>query len=152
MENTLGLEILYMAIHQEIQANEFYTKMASRVESKKGRKMLLKLAEEENSHRDSLSKRFLTLFGKPFTPDPDPLGNENLKNFEEAVFTRTSQLEAVSIGIGMEKEAAAFYSAMMDETDVAADLKLVKKLYKFELGHVNKLQNLYARLEKKGAW
>ena len=52
------VNILIMAIDAETKAYEHYRKMADETDNPKGKKMFLKLADEETSHRRILSDEF----------------------------------------------------------------------------------------------
>ena len=54
---SLKMDIMKKAIQSEIMAKDFFSKVSSKIKNKKGRRRMLKLSREEESHRNILEKR-----------------------------------------------------------------------------------------------
>ena len=56
-ETSMNEEILTHAIHSEIHARDLYCKLSDRLEYQTAKSRMLQLSEEEDYHREILSKR-----------------------------------------------------------------------------------------------
>ena len=151
-EGSIKEDILSKAIHMEIQARNFYREVSEKIKNKKGRTQMLNLSDGEQEHRDILCERFKALFGRNFAQDPDYPQDARLAASKSAVHDQASALEVVSIGIATEKISIDLYRGLIDEVSEAEDIKLLKKLVKFEEKHKQRLQKIYGRLQKHNYW
>jgi rubrerythrin len=143
-------DILTRAIHREIQTRDFYREVSDGIKNKQGRRQMSKLSGDEDRHRAILSSRFKALFGRDFVPDPHFPASPGLDSPRNAVYDQAKALEVVSIGITFENDSIDLYAGLIDKVTDPADIKLLKKLVKFEQGHRQKLQDIYERLHTEG--
>ena len=151
-DGTLSEDILNQAIYLEIHTRDFYREIAAKIENKKGNSQMLKLANQEDFHRDILEARFKKLFEREFVQDPEYPKDPKIASVKSAVFDQSSAKEVISIGITGENNAIQLYRKQIDTVTDAEDISLLKKLVKFEEQHKKTLQKIYARLEKKFSW
>jgi rubrerythrin len=145
-------EILTKAIHKEIQIRDFYRDVSGKIDNKKGRKQMLALSNGEDEHRDILSSRYKALFGKNFVPDPGFPADSSLDARKTTVYDQATAVDVVSIGITSENNAISLYRGLIDEVSDDEDIKILKKLIKFEEKHKKRLQRMYTRLQKFNYW
>jgi len=145
---SLKADIMKKAIQSEIKAKDFYSKVSSKIKNKKGRRRMLTLSKEESSHRNILERRYKKLFGEDFVLDPAIQVSEIFRWKEEEISSQATALEVVSIGIQGENDSIQFYKKQFENVNDAEDLKILKKLIKFEESHKIRLQKMYGRLSK----
>ena len=145
---SLKVDIMKKAIQSEIMAKDFFSKVSSKIKNKKGRRRMLKLSREEESHRNILEKRYIILYGEEFTPDPAIQVGEIFRWKEADIPDIATALEVVSIGIQGENDAIQFYKKQLENVNDAEDIKILEKLIKFEESHKIKLQRMYGRISK----
>ncbi len=144
-------EILAKAIQKEIRARDFYGRVSEKVSKQKVKKMVAKIAKEEEGHISLLSRRFSKLFSREYKPvamEMDP----KLKVAEADAYTVDTALEIVSVAIGMENEAIEFYSEQAERTEDKEEIAMLVKLVKFERGHKKKFQSQFERLQSGFSW
>ena len=144
-------EILTKAIQSEVQARDYYNRVAEKVARPKVKKTISKMARDEEGHISTLSRRYRSQFNKDYSPvevEPDP----KLKIAEEDAYTVDTALQIISIAIGLEEEAIEFYSEQHDRSDDEEEKKMLKRLFKFEQGHKKKFQKQLDRLNKGFTW
>ena len=151
-DGTLSEDIMVQAIHLEIHTRDFYREAAAMIENKKGNSLMLKLANEEDFHRDILTARFKKLLEKDFIEDPNYPRDPKIRSVESAVFDQATAKEVVSIGISGENLSIKLYRTQIDTVTDPEDTKILKNLVKFEEKHKSKLQKIYRRLEKRNFW
>ncbi|MCX5973476.1 MAG: ferritin family protein, partial [Coprothermobacterota bacterium] len=116
--------------------------IATRIASKDGKRSFLELAHEEEKHRQTLSEWFLRETGKSYEVDPTEV--RPLFHFpEEAVLSQSTALEALSVGIQMERDSVEFYTSFRLQVEDEAGKSLLAGLIAFEEGHFLKLQREY---------
>lgn len=144
-------DILASAIDKEAASRDFYSRVSEKITAKNPKKLLAKMAKDEEAHISILSRRFSRLFNKDHEPAPGELSDKH-KIAESQVYDMDTQLEIASLGISMENESILFYAEQFSKTDDPEEKKMLKRLAQFETGHKKKLQHQYERLKKGHTW
>ena len=152
MQRVLGEEILRKAIHGEIQAMEFYSKVSKIIINKKSKSLMQNLANEEEKHKNILQKRYNFLYKKDFEEIPDFIFDKNLNTKNLGLNSKSDALQILSSAIEAETHAVEFYSELLNQTDSHEDIELLKSLIKFEETHKIKLQDEYKSMNKNFTW
>lgn len=149
------------ATRMEIQGRSFYEHIAGITKSEHGKEVFRKLAEDETGHIEK--------FGEIFT---SVLGSEEWKSYidKEEVEKRTvldelkarvekrgkeekaTDLEALRIGLELEREAIDYYTKQVDTTDDAVVKDLFSKIISEERFHYDLLQAQYDSITGSGFW
>jgi len=80
-------------------------------------------------------------------------GAEDPNSLGAHVFTdQASAMEVVSFAIGLEDKAARYYLDQLKNVDDPRDVRLLKRLVRFEARHKDRLQAEYARLNSSFYW
>lgn len=144
-------ELLEMAIYQEISTRNFYSQIAERIQDKSGKKKFLELSQEEENHQNILNGWYERKFGQKFIPDPQAL--KPVFEFpQEAVFSQSTALEAVSVGIQLERDSANFYSSWKEKEEGEEARDLLQKLIDFENSHFLRLKEEYQAISQNFYW
>lgn len=153
-------DILEVALEREKKGHDFYQKAARATDSEKARHMFEWLVSIEQTHIDKLSTQLeaLAKLGKlaPMVlASPTRVKGKDLPPVPEArgdVKPDSGELDALSIGINAEKEAAAYYSkAARDATDPQARA-LLDHLAADEQEHLAVLEEEYNWLKRSGEY
>lgn len=144
-------ELLEMAINQEISTRDFYNQISERIQNKAGKKKFLELAQEEENHRNALNGWYERKFGHPFEPDPQSV-KPAFQFSGENVFSQSTALEALSVGIQLERDSANFYSSWRDKEEDEEIRDLLQKLVEFENNHFLRLKEEYQAVSKDFYW
>jgi rubrerythrin len=155
---SLSEETLRRAIRIEIRARDFYSVLSAQIQDRRGRGRMRALSRSEEHHKELLMRRFRSLLGKDYSPvmDQDGItdaGGEDPNILGEHVFTdQASALEVVSFAIGLEDRAAHYYLDQLENVDDPRDVRLLKRLFRFETRHKEGLQAEYSRLNSSFYW
>lgn len=152
-----GSEIVELGIQIEINGRDFYNTLAGKSKNQKAADVFKYLTAEEEKH----IKVFQDILSKTEKYEPSGLGADEYFAYmnalaSEYVFTRKdkgteiaktikSDLEAVNMGIGFEKDSIIFYEGMK-KTVPQYDIKIIDELIKQEQGHLRQLSDLKASL------
>lgn len=147
------------AIILEINGRKFFNHAAEVTNHPKGKKMFLHLAEEEVKHLETFSKMFNEILGgsdwkKELIPD-DVSGDaplveklkENMK-LEE----RKGEVEALRIGMELERNAITFFQDAAAATDDPVAKKIFLEISEEEKFHFDLLQAQYDSVAGTGFW
>ena len=155
---SLSEEILCGAIQTEIRAQDFYSRLADQIQNRRGHRKMNALSRNEEHHKKMLEKRFRSLLGREYNPSTDQdkttdEGAEGPNGLAEHVFTdQASAMQVVSFAIGLEDRAARYYTEQLKKVDDPRDVRLLKRLVRFETRHKDRLQAEYARLNSSFYW
>lgn len=136
-------------IGQEIQAGNFYRLVAEKISNPKSAKLILKIAGEEDEHRDILSNKYKLISGNRFQPAKDLADLPEYDYGSLEFLDNVSALELTSFAITAEKRIIEQYKILEKDAVSDEDRKLAKKLKKFERKHIRKLQGQYLKLQKR---
>lgn len=154
-----GYEIIKIAIEEEKDAIEFYKKMREKAFSPGAKEVFQRLFDEEEKHLIVLKNCLLPAFEK---------GNIELKDEElvaaylkrlnrSGIFPEeeklnkiaeelTTDVEAIYIGIEIEKKSVVFYEKAYEATPESEGKEVLKKIIAEEKGHLDMLRKLQANI------
>ena len=141
--------ILRELINQEIQAGNFYKFIAEKINNEKSKRLILKIASDEDSHRESIANKYKLITGNRFEPARDLPELPEFDYGDLSFLDNAKAMELTSFAISAEKSLVEQYRVLSDAAPTLEDQKLAKKLVKFEQGHIKKLQAQYRFLEKR---
>lgn len=152
-----GLEL---AIENEVAGYEFYTEAAEATADPTGQKMFRTLARDEEVHWQTLEAERKSLLEKGLwqshlTGRPIPTVEERPvfpKTVEGQVTASTHELEALKVGIEMERKSQELYRRLAEETDDPDGKALYRYLIEFEVAHQLILEAEYDHLTRSGFW
>ena len=142
-----AIEVLGLAIAQEVQAHKRYKLFAQRVNNPLVKEKFISLANEEKAHREMLYKMLQKYSGEEKPPLP-----KNAPRLNEDEELNLSLPEILELAIKKEQEAQQFY---MEAADIAKDptgKHLLQYLSKFEEGHERALKAEYDSVAKYPRW
>ena len=143
METNELKKILDLGVKREIKAYEFYRDVAAKMKDETVVKVFKQLAGEELQHRETLEK----LEASPTTAVQfkAPPVDYKLAEQTEAPDPTTDMKPADAIALAMKKEqeAVEFYRKLSAGTDNAEVKGVFDNLANMELGHKNRLENVF---------
>ena len=146
---SVGEEFLSQAIHNEIAARDIYESIAEKIDVPAGKRVMVIMSREEESHRKILTKRLVALTGGEFEFDESLDTGPDFAFMEKSTFGRTDAVEALSLCLGAEIDAIRFYSHELQNATESPDVKMLKSLIKFEKRHKKRLENELRKLRAK---
>lgn len=153
-------KILEVALEREKKGLEFYQNAARATESEKAKQMFEWLASVEQTHIDKLSTQIeaITTTGRLARmshPAPTRVRSVDLPPAPQAkgdVKADAGELDALSLGIGAEKDAAAYYSKAANEATDPEAMALLSHLAADEQVHPIVLEEEYNWLKRSGEY
>ncbi len=147
------------AIILEINGRKFFNHAADVTHHPKGKKMFLHLAQEEVKHLDRFSKMFNEILGgsdwkKDLIPN-DVSGDAPLvEKLRESMKLeeRKGEIEALRIGMELERSAITFFQEAADATDDPVAKKIFLEIGEEEKFHFDLLQAQYDSVTGTGFW
>lgn len=142
-----SVEILGLAVAQEVAAYKRYKLFASRVKNSLVKQKFLSLANEEQAHREMLYQMLQNQTGeeKPALPKKAPRYNE------EEDLNRPLH-EIIQLAIKKEQEAQEFYREASKVATDPTGKRVLEYLADFERGHERVLQEEYDAVAKYPEW
>ncbi len=126
MEN--DARVLGTALELERKGFTFYSEAAKKTENETGKKMFSQLAKEEEEHIGKLRK----MFGNSYPQN----NHTEIPLFDAEVSEYSGEIDAIKIGIDMEKKSIEFYKNW-----AKGNLKLLfNELIEFEKEHLELLE------------
>jgi rubrerythrin len=147
------------AIILEINGRKFFNHAAGVTNHPKGKKMFLHLAEEEVKHLEAFTKMFNEILGvsdwkKELIPD-DVSGEAPLvEKLKESMKLedRKGEVEALRIGMELERDAITFFQEAAAATDDPVAKKIFLEISEEEKFHFDLLQAQYDSVTGSGFW
>ncbi len=156
MQARTALDAIKTAILAEMQGLELYRSAAERTKDPEAKKMFEMLAREESEHNAMLRQQFQSLVNDskwlpPPQVDPDDgfAGLVADEAWRKSLEFGNMELSVVSIGVGLETRAIAFYQKAADMTEDPEGKKVFEWLVSWERGHLKWLQWLEDDLKTK---
>lgn len=153
---------LQIAIQMEIDGQEFYLKAAKESRNDLGRKLLERLAAEEDIHRQKFEQIYETIRNKKGWPvvSFQPDGGRTLRTvFAHALEeggarfkARASELAAVKTAREMEAKTYDFYQSQSKKATYAAERNYYETLAGEEQEHSLILADYYEYLQNPAGW
>lgn len=161
-EQNKTLAALQMAIQMEIDGKEFYLKASGDSSNDLGRKLLQKLAAEEDIHQQKFREIYQAIQSKNTWPTTDfqPQGGKELRTvFAQAaeqmgrdIKAAESELEAVQTAIGMENKTYDYYQQQGSQASYPAEQEFYQTLAGEEKGHSLFLLDYFEFLKNPAGW
>ncbi len=155
------VSIVKEAIKLEINGRAFFEHAASRTNNELGKKMFNKLADDEIRHLKTFGDIFLStvsaqewksLVEQEETKQSD-LIEQLKKRMQDAGKNKSaSELEAISIGMELERRAIEFFDQAANEISDQTLKQTLKKISDEEKFHYDMLQAQYDNVTNSGFW
>ncbi|MFC2067717.1 ferritin family protein [Chloroflexota bacterium] len=156
------LEALQTSIQMEIDGKAFYLKASHESNNIAGKKLLARLSDEEDTHRQKFEKIYIGLQDKNAWPATDyqPDGGKRLRTILTEVIessstntgTSITELDAVQTAIDMETKTYDFYSRQTRGATYNAEREFYQALAAEEREHHLILTDYYEYLKDPAAW
>ena len=147
--------ILVMGAGKERAARDFYLQASRHTKHALGQKMFKRLSDEETKH-EQLLQSWANQGVCPVDVTFPPLDKEALKRGRakkaEAIEPDTTDLEAIELAQGMEREAIAFYQDAAAKAADDASRNLFVRLKAEEDKHLALLTDLYDYMVNPNLW
>lgn len=145
-----------MAVKMETDAVEFYTRCAEKTSHPFGKKMFLSIAEDERYH---IACALQVLDGKAMaasatSPKQDikSVYAQSKDALMQRVAATSDELDALKIGMKMEKEGVEFYKKAAAEAQTPAEKAFFECLAKDEAEHYEIFSETFSFLSDTGNW
>lgn len=155
------LNVMREAIKLEINGRRFFEHAAEITHNALGKKMFKKLAHDEIAHLKTFGSIFASLVGK----DNWEQSVEEEKHAESGLIEelktrvakqekqeRASELEAIRIGMELERKAIDFFTKSGQETEDTKHKDIFNKIADEERLHYDLLQAQYDSVTNSGFW
>lgn len=155
------VEVIKGAIALEINGRSFFEHAAETTRNNLGKKMFNKLAQDEVAHLHTFSQLFSTILGgddwKKFVAqqekDKSPLIEELKQRLDsKAKEERAGDMEAIRIGMELERKAIDFFENSARETADAKAKEIFERIADEERTHYDLLQAQSDSLSNTGHW
>lgn len=161
-EQDITLGALRAAIQMEIDGQEYYLKAGKASRNELGKKLLERLAVEEDGHRlvfEGIYKNISAKKGWPekvFTADGGrglrTVFAEALEAMDRDVQVIGTELDAIETGMAMENKTYDFYKRRGGEAAYDAEKQFYEELAMQEEEHYRVLLDYYEFLKNPAAW
>ncbi len=142
-----SIEVIGLAIAQEVEAYKRYQLMALQVKNPLVREKFSSLAREEKAHREMLYNLLKRYTGEEKPPLPKKAPRKN-GSFDLKVPMAEIILEAIE----KERQAVKFYKDAANKSDDPTGKRILLYLALFEEGHERSLQIEYDSVAKYPQW
>jgi len=156
------LQALETAIRMELDGKQFYLKASEASSNELGRKLLRKLASEEDNHRQKFEEIYQAVQNKMGWPETDfrPDGGKRLrtvfatasKEIGSKLKAPANELEAIQTAMGMENKTLDFYKSQSEKATSDTEREYYEKLASEEREHHLILLDYYEYLKDPAAW
>ena len=161
VEHDKTLNALKIAIQMEIDGKEYYLKASQASSNELGKKLLEKLADEEDIHRQVFENIYKNISNKKGWPDNEiHAGGKGLKTlFTEAIEQMDAdvkplpaEIDAVQTAMGMENKTYDFYKGQSKRARYDAEKQFYEALAVQEEVHHKILLDYYEFLKDPAAY
>jgi rubrerythrin len=155
------IEVIKESIKLELDGQSFFEHVADATHNELGKKMFMKLANDEAQHLKVFSDIFSKMVGeewKKYVGDIKSKGKAPMievlaKRVESAGKEgRASELEAISIAMDLERNAIEFFSSAANKTTDTHARDVFNKIADEERLHFDLLQAQHDYLTNSGYW
>ena len=161
-EHNRTLKALEAAIQMEIDGKEFYLKASKASNNELGKKLLAKLADEEDVHRQVFEGIYKKISSDKKWPDQGlhsdgvsglkTLFSTAIDKMERDVKSMPEEIDAVKTAMEMENKTYDFYNEQLAKARYDAEKKFFKELSAQEKEHHRVLLDYYEFLKDPAAW
>lgn len=154
-------EVIKESIELELNGKAFFDHVADATHNELGKKMFQKLASDEAQHLKVFSDMFTKSVGEDWKKhvdtskprDESPMIVALAKRVENAAKAgRSSELEAISIGMELERKAIDFFDRASKSTTDPKAREIFDRITEEEKSHYDLLQAQYDYVSKSGYW
>ena len=159
-DTTIGA--LRTSIKMEIDGKEFYLKASQSSQNELGKKLLEKLAAEEDGHRQVFEKIYKNISAKKSWPEKayEADGGRSLRTvfaraleaMDKNVKTIGTEPEAIQTAMAMENKTYDFYKARSGQARYAAEKQFYEEVAMQEEEHHRVLLDYYEFVKNPAAW
>lgn len=156
------VKILQKAMGIEEFGFYYYKKLEKAVDNQEGKALLVFLANAEKEHRETLELMLGEFGEKPKSEPMEKLVDNIIMNpgiqrifkdlMEKKKISNVDAVEAVKLGIDVEKKSIAFYSKNAQSVVKPEMAELFSNLTKMEEGHLKILEENLRNLQSEGSW
>jgi rubrerythrin len=145
------INILSMAIENEVEAYEFYLGVSQKVEDANLKSIFKELAEQELGHKDLLSS-YLNNNARPlsFIQIPDYKVSETVA--KPKLSMQMKPADAIALAMKNEEEAMNMYKDLADSSSDKEQKNLFMNLSNMEKSHKAQLEDLYTNMAFPEVW
>jgi rubrerythrin len=152
-------KVITEAIKLEINGQSFFNHAAGVTHNELGKKMFLRLAEEEVKHLEAFSRLFTDVIKdkdwKKYVKKEELAGESPVIEELKARMQRAegkSEIEALRIGMELEQKAIEFFEKSARESDDPVAGEIFRKICDEERFHYDLLQAQYDSVTHSGFW
>ena len=153
------VNVIRGTIKLEINGRSFFNHAIEVTHNDLGKKMFRKLAQDETEHLDTFGKLFTALTGgeewRKLVDSDEVKGDSHLideLNSRMKKGERASELEAISIGMELERSAVDFFEKSARESSDPKAKEILEKICEEEKFHYELLQAQYDSVSNSGFW
>jgi rubrerythrin len=155
------IEVIRESIKLELNGQSFFEHVADATHNELGKKMFMKLANDEAQHLKVFSDIFTTMVGEDWRKHVGDLNtNGKAPMIEELAKkvagtgkeSRASELEAISIAMDLERNAIEFFCNAAKKTSDTKAKEIFGKIADEERLHYDLLQAQHDHLTNSGYW
>jgi len=152
-------KVIIDAIKLEIEGKAFFIRAADVTHNELGKKMFLKLADEEVKHLETFSRLFSSVIKdkdwKKYIRKEELEGKSEVIE-ELALRMRRAEgkgeVEALRIGMELEQKAIEFFERSAQESDDPTAVEIFRKISEEERYHYDLLQAQHDSVTRSGFW
>lgn len=155
------IEVIKESIELELNGKAFFDHVANATHNELGKKMFQKLASDEAQHLKVFSDMFSNAVGEDWKKHVDtsqpreqsPMIVALAKRVENAAKAgRSGELEAITIGMELERKAIDFFDRAANKTTDAKAGEIFNRITNEEKSHYDLLQAQYDYISNSGFW
>ena len=153
---------LKTAIQMEIDGKEFYLKASQASNNELGKKLLVKLAEEEDTHRQIFEDIYKSISAEKGWPSNEfhsdrgkglrTIFSRAIEEMESDIEAMPTELDAVQTAMAMENKTYDFYRSQSGKATYDVEKKFYETLAVQEEEHHKVLLDYYEFLKDPAAW
>lgn len=145
--NSMEIEVIFsMATKREMEANAFYARVAKISNDPEIRRVFTQLAAEEMGHYELL-ERYRTDPTLPMKLDAPANDYKVAEATDLPAFNdKMKPKDAIALAMKKEQQAVEFYRGMAEKTKDAPLKDMFNNLANMELGHKQKLENVFVEI------
>ena len=153
------MTLIQDAIRLEINGQAFFNKAAEVTHNELGKKMFVRLAQEEVKHLDTFSRLFSSIIGsddwkkqvqREELKGPSPVIEELAQRMKRA--EGQSEVEAIRIGMELEQKAVDFFTKSAATMDDSEAKQIFEKIADEERFHYDLLLAQHDSVTGSGFW
>ncbi len=156
------IQALETALQMEIEGKEFYHKAGQTSHNPLAKKLLQRLAEEEDVHIEKVNEIYEAIKNRARWPEKETtfkhekslrnVFREAIEGMDREVKTSSTELEALKVAMNMEDRSYSFYRSRDEEAASSAEKSFYQALTAEEREHYLTLLDSYEYLTDPQSW